>query len=146
MVSGGLMRGFGGGCGAGRRLPPEAVPLQTEVNTLIASESTPSSAYKKAAGATVIRTADSSAYTIPEAATSFRLPTQTDKGTATLSIDHVHKVVSKYQGTQVTEKGSGLTRRIWVINPKGWAALENELKKMGFQWAASRQAWYWAED
>jgi len=54
--------------------------------------------------------------------------------------------VSKYQGAQVTEKGSGLTRRIWVTNPRGWAALENELKKMGFQWAASRQGWYWAED
>lgn len=118
----------------------------TQGSALIASEPTPSSAYKKAAGATVMRTSDSSEYTIPEAATSFRWPTQTGKSTATLSVDQVHKVVSKYQGAQVTEKGSGLTRRIWVTNPKGWAALENELKKMGFQWAASRQGWYWAED
>lgn len=118
----------------------------TQGSALIASEPTPSSAYKKAAGATVMRTSDSSEYTIPEAATSFRWPTQTGKATATLSVDQVHKVVSKYQGAQVTEKGSGLTRRIWVTNPKGWAALENELKKMGFQWAASRQGWYWAED
>lgn len=122
------------------------IGVLTQGSALIASEPTPSSAYKKAAGATVIRTDDSSEYTIPEAATSFRWPTQTGKAIATLSVDQVHKVVSKYQGAQVTEKGSGLTRRIWVTNPKGWAALENELKKMGFQWAASRQGWYWAED
>jgi hypothetical protein len=118
----------------------------TQGSKLIASEPTPSSAYKKATGVAVMRTSDSSEYTIPEAATSFRWPTQTVKAKATLSVDQVHKVVSKYQGAQVTEKGSGLTRRIWVTNPKGWAALENELKKMGFQWAASRQGWYWAED
>jgi hypothetical protein len=117
----------------------------TQGSALIASEPTPSSAYKKAAGSTVMRTADSSEYAIPEA-TSFRWPTQTSKGTATLSLDQIHKVLSKYQGAQVTEKGSGQTRRIWVTNPKGWAALENELKKMGFKWAASRQGWYWAED
>lgn len=118
----------------------------TQGSALIASEPTPSSAYKKPAGATVMRTSDSSEYTIPEAATSFRWPTQTSQASPSLSVDQVHKIVSKYQGAQVTEKGSGLTRRIWVTNPRGWAALENELKKMGFQWAASRQGWYWAED
>lgn len=118
----------------------------TQGSALIVSEPTPSSAYKNETGATVIRTAGSSEHTIPEAATSFRWPNQTGKATAKLSVDQVHKVVSKYQGAEVTEKGSGLTRRIWVTNPRGWAALENELKKMGFQWAASRQGWYWAED
>ena len=118
----------------------------TQGAALIASEPTPSIAYKKVAGTTATRTADISEYTIPEAATAFRWPTQASKATATLSVDQIHKIVSKYQGAQVTEKGSGLTRRIWVTNPKGWAALENELKKMGFQWAASRQGWYWAED
>jgi hypothetical protein len=91
--------------------------------------------------------ADSSEYKIPQATTSsFRWPTQTSQASPSLSVDQVHKIVSKYQGAQVTEKGSGLTRRIWVTNPRGWAALENELKQMGFQWAASRQGWYWAED
>jgi hypothetical protein len=61
-------------------------------------------------------------------------------------VDQVRGVVSQYQGAQVTEKGSGLTRRIWVTNPMGWSALENELKKMEFQWAPSRQGWYLAED
>ena len=113
---------------------------------LIASEPTPSSAYKKVAESPVMKIADISDYTIPEVATSFRWSTQASKVAASLSVDQVHKVVSKYQGAQVTEKGNGLTRRIWVTNPKGWTALENELKKMGFQWAASRQGWYWAED
>lgn len=117
----------------------------TQGSALIASEPTPSSAYKKAAGARVIRMSDSSEYMIPEA-TSFRWPTKTSQASPSLSVDQVHKIVSKYQGAQVTEKGSGLTRRIWVTNPRGWAALENELKKMGFKWAASRQGWYWAED
>jgi len=118
----------------------------TQGSALIASEPTPSSAYKKAAETTAMRTADSSEYTIPEATTSFRWPTQTSQESPSLSVEQVHKIVSKYQGAQVTEKGSGLNRRIWVTNPRGWAALENELKKMGFQWAASRQGWYWAED
>ena len=118
----------------------------TQGSALIASEATPSGAYKKAAGATVMRTSDSSEYTIPEAATSFRWPTQTSQASPSLSVDQVLKIVSKYQGAQVTEKGSGLTRRIWVTNPRGWAALEHELKKMGFHWAASLQGWYWAED
>ena len=118
----------------------------TQGSGLIASEPTPSSTYKKATGATVIRTADISEYTIPEAAASFSWSTHISKASATLSVDQVHKVVSKYQGAQVTEKGSGLTRRIWVFNPKGWTALDTELKKMGFQWATSRQGWYWAED
>lgn len=118
----------------------------TQGSALIASEPTPSSAYKKVAESTVMKIADISGYTIPEVPTSFRWSTQASKVTASLSVDQVHKVVSKYQGAQVTEKGNGLTRRIWVTNPNGWTALENELKKMGFQWATSRQGWYWAED
>ncbi len=115
-------------------------------SALIASEPAPSNAYIKGAETTAMQAADSSEYTIPDAAKSFRWPTQTSHASPSLSVDQVHKIVSKYQGAQVTEKGSGLTRRIWVTNPRGWAALENELKKMGFQWAASRQGWYWAED
>jgi hypothetical protein len=118
----------------------------TQGSALIALEPTPSSEYKKAAETTAMGTADGSEYTIPDAAKSFRWPTQTSQASPSLSVDQVHKIVSRYQGAQVTEKGNGLTRRIWVTNPRGWAALENELKKMGFRWAASRQGWYWAED
>lgn len=83
--------------------------------------------------------------TISRVEASFRWPTQKSQASSSLSVDQVRKVASKYQGTQVTEKGMGFTRRIWVTNPRGWAALEDELKKMGFKWAASRQGWYWAE-
>jgi hypothetical protein len=75
-----------------------------------------------------------------------RRPPLTSQTAATLTLDQVQRIVSKYQGAEVSEKGSGLTRRIWVTNPKGLAALENELKKMNFKWAASRQGWYWAGD
>ncbi len=112
----------------------------------IASESLPADMYSKPRSAASSKEEQADEYTIPHAATSFRWPTPTSQASPSLSVDQVHKIVSKYQGAQVTEKGSGLTRRIWVTNPRGWAALENELKKMGFQWAASRQGWYWAED
>lgn len=112
----------------------------------IASESLPADMYSKPRSAVSSKEERADGYTIPLAATSFRWPNQASQASPSLSVDQVHKIVSKYQGAQVTEKGSGLTRRIWVTNPRGWAALENELKKMGFQWAASRQGWYWAED
>lgn len=63
-----------------------------------------------------------------------------------LSKQQVQKIVSKYKGAQVSDNGGGVTRRLWVTNPLGWAALEIELKKMGFKWSASRQGWYWNED
>jgi hypothetical protein len=64
-----------------------------------------------------------------------------------LTVEQVHKIVAKYQGAQVIEKGGGLARRIlWVTNPNAWSALDNELKKLGFQWAASRKSWYFRED
>jgi hypothetical protein len=85
-------------------------------------------------------------YSIPVAKTAPSWPEQVNKTSSTLSLEHVKKIVSKYQGAQVTEKGGGLTRRIWVTNPKGWIALESELKKMGFRWAASREGWYKTED
>ncbi len=110
------------------------------------SEAVPADMYSKPRTAAISKEAKADEYTIPHAATSFSWPTQTSQASSSLSVDQVHKIVSKYQGAQVTEKGSGLTRRIWVTNPRGWAALESELKKMGFQWAASRQGWYWAED
>lgn len=112
----------------------------------IASESLPADMYSKPRLAATSIESNADEYTIPHAETYFRWPTQTSQANPSYSLDQVHKIVSKYQGAQVTEKGSGLTRRIWVTNPRGWAALEMELKKMGFQWAASRQGWYWAED
>ena len=85
-------------------------------------------------------------YTPPDSVTSSRRSKQASHVFPSPSADRVRTIVSKYQDAQVTEKGSGLTRRIWVTNPGGWAALESELKKMGFKWAASRQGWYLAED
>lgn len=118
----------------------------TQGSAHIASESLPADMYSKQRSAVKCKEEQADEYTIPHAATSFRWPTQTSQASPSLSVDQVRKIVSKYQGAQVTEKGSGLTRRIWVTNPRGWAALESEVKKMGFQWAASRQGWYWAED
>lgn len=88
----------------------------------------------------------STVHSLSEWSSSLRWPTLKNKESVKLTVDQVHKIVSKYQGAQVTEKNSGSTRRIWVINPRGWPALENELRKMGFKWADSRQSWYWAED
>ncbi len=112
----------------------------------IASDSLSVGVYAKPDSAAGSKEARGGEYTVPHAATTFRGASQASQSSSKLSVDQVHKIVSKYQGAQVTEKGSGLTRRIWVTNPRGWAALENELKKMGFQWAASRQGWYWAEN
>lgn len=120
----------------------------TQGSTLIVSQPTPLSADNIGTEAMIIPAGDNADHPAPEAAKSFNALTQTGRGRATakLSVDQVRKVISKYHGAQVTEKGSGLTRRIWVTNPRGWTALENELRKMGFRWAASRQGWYWAED
>lgn len=112
----------------------------------IASEPLPADMYSKPRSAAINNEEKADEYIIPHASTSFRRPTQARQASPSLSVEQVHKIVSKYQGAQVKEIGSGLTRRIWVTNPRGWAALENELKKMGFQWASSRQGWYWAED
>ncbi len=112
----------------------------------IAAEPLSEYGFAKPTTAVASLTAEVVEYTIPQATISLRSPTKESRSTPTLSIDQVHKAVSKYQGAQVTEKGSGLTRCIWVTNPKGWAPLENELKKLGFRWAASREEWYWRED
>lgn len=118
----------------------------TQGAALVASELPPTSTYKKATVTAATQTVESSEYTILDVATSLRWPTESNKSTPMLSVEQVHKIVSKYKGAEVTEKGSGLTRRIWVTNPRAWVALESELKKLGFQWAASRQGWYWRED
>lgn len=118
----------------------------TQVSGLVTSQPPARVAQKNEPTATSQRTTDNYGYTIPEIATSLRRPPLTSQTAATLTLDQVQRIVSKYQGAEVSEKGSGLTRRIWVTNPKGLAALENELKKMNFKWAASRQGWYWAGD
>ena len=118
----------------------------TQVSGLVTSQPPARVAQKNEPTATSQRTTDNYGYTIPEIATSLRRPPLTSQTVATLTLYQVHRIVSKYQGAEVSEKGSGLTRRIWVTNPKGLAALENELKKMNFKWAASRQGWYWAGD
>ena len=118
----------------------------TQVSGLVTSQPPVRVAQKNEPTATSQRTTDNYGYTIPEIATSLRRPPLTSQTAATLTLDQVQRIVSKYQGAEVSEKGSGLTRRIWVTNPKGLAALENELKKMNFKWAASRQGWYWAGD
>jgi hypothetical protein len=118
----------------------------TQVSGLVTSQPPVQVAQKNEPTATSQRTTDNYGYTIPEIATSLRRPPLTSQTAATLTLDQVQRIVSKYQGAEVSEKGSGLTRRIWVTNPKGLAALENELKKMNFKWAASRQGWYWAGD
>jgi hypothetical protein len=112
----------------------------------IESESFPADTYSMQPSGSKSNEARLDEYTIPHLETNFHWPIQASQASSKLSVDQVRKIVSKYQDAQVTEKGSGLTRRIWVTNPKGLAALENELKKMGFKWAASRQGWYWAED
>lgn len=118
----------------------------TQVSGLVTSQPPARGTQKNEPTATSQRTTDNYGYTIPEIATSLRRPPLTSQTAATLTLDQVQRIVSKYQGAEVSEKGSGLTRRIWVTNPKGLAALENELKKMNFKWAASRQGWYWAGD
>lgn len=118
----------------------------TQVSGLVTSQPPARVVQKNEPTATSQRTTDNYGYTIPEIATSLRRPPLTSQTAATLTLDQVQRIVSKYQGAEVSEKGSGLTRRIWVTNPKGLAALENELKKMNFKWAASRQGWYWAGD
>lgn len=117
-----------------------------QVSGLVTSQPPARVAQKNEHTATSQRTTDNDGYSIPEIATSLRRPPLTSQTAATLTLDQVQRIVSKYQGAEVSEKGSGLTRRIWVTNPKGLAALENELKKMNFKWAASRQGWYWAGD
>lgn len=118
----------------------------TQIAGPIASQPSGQSGYKNEANPTSLQSTDSAEYTIPALSSSFRWPSVTGKAAATLTLDQVRKIVSKYQGAEVTEKGSGLTRRIWVTNPKDSAALENELKKMNFKWAASRKGWYWDGD
>jgi hypothetical protein len=112
----------------------------------IASEPPPARTLVKSISAINGRDLKEGEYSIPHAATSQHWPTRERQVAPKLSIDKVHQIASKYQGVQVLEKGSGLTQRIWVMNTRGWNALESELKRMGFRWAASRQGWYWAED
>ena len=81
-------------------------------------------------------------HTIPNAETTRRWTNTSSKVGPNHLLNQVHAIVSKYESAQVTERGSGLTRRLWVTNPRGWADLESELKTLGFKWADSRQSWY----
>jgi hypothetical protein len=118
----------------------------TQCTGLIASEAMPAYGNTPSSSAVADLAAEEAKYIIPQATTNLRWPVKESRSTPTLSIDQVHKIVSNYSGARVKEKGSGMNRRIWVTNPGAWAALENELKKLGFQWSASRQGWYWRED
>ncbi len=108
-----------------------------------ASEDIQPYAGKKPIPSSIGTATDGAQYTIPLENT---VPHQSLHNSESISVQQVHMIVSKYQDAQVIDKTSGLTRRIWVNNPKGWVALENELKKIGFQWSSSRQCWYWVED
>jgi hypothetical protein len=113
----------------------------------IASESLPADMYANVSSSITSPASKATDYTNSNFSATYSWSNHPNRLSPKLTVEQVHKIVAKYQGAQVIEKGGGLARRIlWVTNPNAWSALDNELKKLGFQWAASRKSWYFRED
>jgi hypothetical protein len=63
-----------------------------------------------------------------------------------LTVEYLQSIVAKYSGASVSQRGSGLTRRLWVSDSGANLELARELRQLGFRWSNSRDGWYRGEE
>jgi EH_Signature domain len=63
-----------------------------------------------------------------------------------LTVEYLQSIVSKYGGANVSQRGTGLTKRLWVNDLGANLELARELRKLGFRWSNSRDGWYLGEE
>lgn len=51
-------------------------------------------------------------------------------------------LMSRFRGASIDDRRSTSGGRLWVTDPLNRPQLDDELKALGFEWAASRNAWY----
>jgi len=54
-------------------------------------------------------------------------------------------LIAGHPGVAIDDRRGTTGGRLWVEDPKQRIGLGNELKRLGFKWANSRQAWYYPE-
>lgn len=64
---------------------------------------------------------------------------------APFSMLALQKLIAGHPGAALDDRRSAAGGRLWVEDPKQRIGLGNELKRLGFKWANSRQAWYYPE-
>ncbi len=85
-------------------------------------------------------TTESSASTTSSTAASKLLQTS-----SSLDVAQLESLLSRFRGATFDDKREKLGGRLWVDDPLQRVQLATELKALGFKWANSRQAWYYAE-
>lgn len=61
-------------------------------------------------------------------------------------MDALTSLMSRFRGASIDDKRNTLHGgRLWVVDPLKRVQLESELKSLGFEWGASRSAWYYRE-
>jgi hypothetical protein len=55
-------------------------------------------------------------------------------------------LIEGHPGVGIDDRRGASGGRLWVEDPKQRIGLGNELKRLGFKWANSRQAWYYPEN
>jgi len=64
---------------------------------------------------------------------------------ARFTMSQLRKLVEAHPGAAISDRRSPSGGRLWVEDPKQRVELGNELMRLGFKWASSRQAWYYPE-
>ncbi len=58
----------------------------------------------------------------------------------------LRNLVAGHLGVVIDDRRGPSGGRLWVEDPKQRIGIGNELKRLGFKWAATRQAWYYPEN
>jgi hypothetical protein len=72
-------------------------------------------------------------------------PTNDAPRGAYFRMSELRLLVAGNVGARIVDRRSSAGGRLWVENPEQRIGLANELKRLGFKWANSRQAWYFPE-
>jgi EH_Signature domain len=64
---------------------------------------------------------------------------------AQFTMAYLRNLVAGHPGVVIMDRRGGAGGRLWVEDPKQRVGIGNELKRLGFRWAATREAWYYPE-
>jgi len=64
---------------------------------------------------------------------------------ATFTMMYLRSFIDGHPGVTLIDKRGTSGGRLWVEDPAQRLGIGNELKRLGFKWAATRQAWYYPE-
>ena len=83
----------------------------------------------------------------PGAASVIRQPKPTDGAPegAAFTMMYLRSLIDGHPGVYIDDRRGPVGGRLWVEDSKQRIGVGNELKRLGFKWAASRQAWYYPE-